>query len=76
MCVVALLARDAGSWLKITVSDTGEGMDSETIARIYEPLFTTKASGTGLGLALVFGLITNAGGGPVHPERTWTPPRG
>jgi signal transduction histidine kinase/ActR/RegA family two-component response regulator len=56
-----------GQYVRLSVQDSGLGMDVETQRHAFEPFFTAKPSGTGLGLAVVYGLVMQLGGA-IHLE--------
>jgi two-component system NtrC family sensor kinase len=59
---LTIVSEQRGEWLALIVQDTGAGLTPDEATRIFEPFYTTKADGTGLGLAVSYGLIQQHGG--------------
>jgi len=59
----ALLSLNKGDYVILSVTDTGSGMDNETVEKVFEPFYSTKGEGgTGLGLSQVYGFVERSGG--------------
>jgi signal transduction histidine kinase len=59
---LTFLLRDAGRWMELAVEDAGGGIPSDQLSRVFEPLFTTRRHGTGLGLTLCRRVVAAHGG--------------
>ncbi len=59
---IRLRITSEGEWVGIRVEDDGPGMSAETLANLFRPFYTTKASGTGLGLVIAKKMMTKMGG--------------
>ena len=64
---LTIKAEPRPSWVRLSVADTGTGMDPEALRRIFEPYFSTKATGTGLGLTIAKRNV-ELNGGHIHVE--------
>jgi signal transduction histidine kinase len=60
--VLAVNARAAGRGVQLALTDSGVGMDAEALARVFEPYFSTRTSGTGLGLTIAKRNVESCGG--------------
>src|SRR5690606_40871356 len=60
--IEVIVSRDSDAFGKVEVRDNGPGMDAATLNQVFDPFFTTRAEGTGLGLSLSRALVEAAGG--------------
>ena len=72
---LAITAKNVNNHVEIIFTDTGEGISEENLGKIFDPLFTTKIKGTGLGLAVCQGIIERHGG-TIHARRNVEPSGG
>ncbi len=60
--VISVTVSESGAGVKISVTDSGKGIAADQLEAIFTPYFTTKAEGTGLGLAVVHNIVEQHGG--------------
>ncbi|MBD1584630.1 two-component regulator propeller domain-containing protein [Pseudoalteromonas sp. S16_S37] len=66
---ITISLEHSGDWVKWVFADTGKGMDSETLSKVFEPFFTThRATGTGLGMHIVYNIVTQKLKGKIECE--------
>ena len=68
---IDIITRRDGSYGEITIRDNGKGMDLTTKAKLFDPFYTTKVSGTGLGLSVSYRIVRNHGGSIRVTEQRW-----
>lgn len=59
---LCLSGSEEGQWVRILIADTGPGMNESVMGKIFNPFFTTKSNGTGLGLSVSYGIVRAHGG--------------
>ncbi len=59
---VTISVKEIGNWYEIKISDTGKGISDDLKEKVFQPYFTTKSGGTGIGLAIVKNIVTETGG--------------
>ena len=67
---MTVVTEDKGAFIVVKIEDKGEGIPEEDIIRIFDPFFSTKASGIGLGLSMTYGIVVSHGG-TIGVESQW-----